>query len=135
MDDYCMFVLFFPFIPFSPLLLLPPSISLPIPPLILTEYLHINRFTQADIHEHATSILVALFNKIESAGAVAEKVAENDYLMKCIMRVIITARQTLTPVFEAILGKLIAILGIMSRNPSNPNFAQYTFESVSALLR
>ena len=55
--------------------------------------------------------------------------------MKCVMRVIITARQSLTPVYEAILGKLIGILGIMSKNPSNPNFAQYTFEGISALIR
>jgi exportin-2 (importin alpha re-exporter) len=58
-----------------------------------------------------------------------------DIIHAGIMRVILTARQGLASVFEAILGKLISILGIMSKNPSNPNFAQYTFESVSALIR
>lgn len=38
-------------------------------------------------------------------------------LITGIIRVIITARQTLVPVYEAILGKLIAILGIMAWNP------------------
>lgn len=51
------------------------------------------------------------------------------------MRVIITARQTLTPNFVTILAKLVAILGVISQNPSNPNFNQYCFESISALMR
>ncbi|KAG8694409.1 importin-alpha export receptor [Ceratobasidium sp. 394] len=91
-------------------------------------------FAQADIHDFANDILVALFAKIESGGS-PQKIAENDYLMKCVMRVIITARQTLTPNFVTILAKLVGILGIISSNPSNPNFNQYCFESVSALMR
>lgn len=110
-----------------------------------------NSFTQADIHNLATNILTALFAKIDQAGQVPEKVAENEYLMKCmcgcaeliprliavtgVMRVIITARQSLISVYEPILTKLISIIGIMSKNPSNPNFAQFTFESISALIR
>jgi exportin-2 (importin alpha re-exporter) len=48
---------------------------------------------------------------------------------------IITARQTLTPVYEAVLTRLVNILGEISKNPSNPKFNQYCFESVSALIR
>jgi hypothetical protein len=51
------------------------------------------------------------------------------------MRVIITARQSLTPVHGAILSRLVNILGEISKNPSNPKFNQYCFESVSALIR
>jgi exportin-2 (importin alpha re-exporter) len=51
------------------------------------------------------------------------------------MRVIITARQALIPSHEAILNRLVKILGEISRNPSNPKFNQYCFESVSALIR
>ncbi|CAE6398308.1 unnamed protein product [Rhizoctonia solani] len=91
-------------------------------------------FAQADIHDFASDILSALFTQIESGGT-PQKIAENDYLMKCVMRVIITARQTLTPNFLAVLTKLVNILGAISQNPSNPNFNQYTFESVSALMR
>ncbi|CAE7209613.1 unnamed protein product [Rhizoctonia solani] len=91
-------------------------------------------FAQADIHDFATDILSALLTKIESGGT-PQKIAENDYLMKCVMRVIITARQTLTPNYLTVLTKLVNILGVISQNPSNPNFNQYTFESVSALMR
>ena len=51
------------------------------------------------------------------------------------MRVIITARYTLVEHYEKILGRLVAILGVISKNPSNPNFDQYIFESISALMR
>ncbi|KAG6872821.1 hypothetical protein C0995_006303 [Termitomyces sp. Mi166 len=91
-------------------------------------------FAQADIHDFAPNLVDALLTRIESAGT-AEKVAENDYLMKCVMRVIITARQTLTPTFERILTRLVAILGLISKNPSNPRFDQFIFESISGLMR
>jgi exportin-2 (importin alpha re-exporter) len=109
------------------------------------------RFAQADIHDLAPNLLAALLAKIESAGTAA-KVAENDYLMKCttfslcvllavsrrfsgVMRVIFTARQTLTPAYEQTLGRLVGILGVISKNPSNPLFDQYIFESISGLTR
>ncbi|KAG2034488.1 CAS/CSE protein [Suillus americanus] len=91
-------------------------------------------FSQADIHDLAADLLNALLNKIEAAGP-PEKVAENDHLMKCTMRIIVTARQTLTPVYQQVLQRLVNILGVIAKNPSNPNFDQYIFESISALLR
>ncbi|GBE78774.1 Importin-alpha re-exporter [Sparassis crispa] len=91
-------------------------------------------FSQADVQDIAPPLLDALLSKIEKAGT-PEKVAENDYLMKCVMRVIITARSTLATGFEQILQRLVGILGVISKNPSNPNFDQYIFESLSALMR
>ncbi|KDQ12400.1 hypothetical protein BOTBODRAFT_34372 [Botryobasidium botryosum FD-172 SS1] len=91
-------------------------------------------FSHTDIQGFAPNILSALFGKIE-AGGTPEKVAENDYLMKCVMRVVLTARNTLTPVYTSVLERLVNILGVISKNPSNPNFSQYTFESIAGLLR
>ncbi|WVR05966.1 hypothetical protein IAU60_002994 [Kwoniella sp. DSM 27419] len=91
-------------------------------------------FTQADVRPFAENILMALFANIERGGT-PEKIAENDYLMKCAMRVIITARQSLTPSYQGILNRLVNIMGEISKNPSNPKFNQYCFESVSALIR
>ncbi|KAJ7224424.1 CAS/CSE protein [Mycena pura] len=93
-----------------------------------------NLFAQADIHDFAPKFLATLLSKIENAGT-PEKVAENDHLMKCAMRVILTARQTLTPLYEQTLGRLVGILGVISKNPSNPLFDQYIFESISGLMR
>jgi hypothetical protein len=52
-----------------------------------------------------------------------------------VMRVIITARQSLTPSYERILIRLVNILGVILKNPSNPNFDQFIFESISGLMR
>jgi exportin-2 (importin alpha re-exporter) len=95
--------------------------------------------------------LDVLLRKIESAST-AEKMAENDHLIKClfaisgacafvdvnntgVMRVIVTARQTLITGYEQTLNRLVSILGVISKNPSNPNFDQYIFESISGLMR
>lgn len=51
------------------------------------------------------------------------------------MRVIVTAQKGLLPHYEATLSNLIAILTEISKNPSNPKFNHYTFESISALIR
>ncbi|KAF9259931.1 Cse1-domain-containing protein [Marasmius fiardii PR-910] len=91
-------------------------------------------FTYSDIQNFASDLINALLNKIESS-ATPEKAAENDHLMKCIMRIIVTARQTLTPGYEPLLTRLVAILTVISKNPSNPKFDQYIFESISALMR
>ena len=52
-----------------------------------------------------------------------------------VMRVIVTARESLISTFERILGRLVGILGVISKNPSNPHFDQYIFESLSGLMR
>jgi len=51
------------------------------------------------------------------------------------MRVIITARQALTPSYVTVLNHLTKILAEISKNPSNPKFNHFTFESISALVR
>lgn len=51
------------------------------------------------------------------------------------MRVIITARQSVGPYYSTVLQHLVAILGEISKNPSNPKFNHFTFESISALIR
>jgi len=51
------------------------------------------------------------------------------------MRVILTARQTLTPRYQEILSRLVNILGNIAKNPSNPNFDQCIFESIAGLMR
>ncbi|GAA5999813.1 hypothetical protein JCM10207_005923 [Rhodosporidiobolus poonsookiae] len=91
-------------------------------------------FGQADISDHAEGILLALFKIIES-GTSPQQVAANEHLMKSVMRVIITARQGLAPSYAAVLQHLVAILNEISKNPSNPKFNHFTFESISALVR
>ncbi|KAK4706174.1 exportin-2 (importin alpha re-exporter), partial [Phenoliferia sp. Uapishka_3] len=91
-------------------------------------------FHQVDIGPYAAPILDALFRIIES-GQTPQLIAANDHLMKSVMRVIVTARQALAPSYESVLSHLTKILGEISKNPSNPKFNHFTFESISALVR
>lgn len=75
-----------------------------------------------------------MFRLIE-LGQTPEKLSENDYLMRAVMRVIITSRQDMIPYVNVIMGKLTSILAIVSKNPSNPKFNHYIFESIGALIR
>lgn len=91
-------------------------------------------FTPEDVQPFAESILMALFRNIER-GTTPEKLAENDYLMKCMMRMLATVREAVAPVHAVLLDHLAGILSEISKNPSNPRFSQYLFESISALIR
>ena len=91
-------------------------------------------FSPEDVRPFAETILMACFRTIMSGGS-PEKIAENDHLMKCVMRLIITSRQTLASVHAPILQQLTAILAEIAKNPSNPKFSQFVFESISALIR
>ncbi|KDE04885.1 hypothetical protein MVLG_04744 [Microbotryum lychnidis-dioicae p1A1 Lamole] len=89
---------------------------------------------QADIRPYSENILNALF-KVILRGETPQLIAANDHLMKSVMRVIITSRQALTPIYVTVLRNLTGILGEISKNPSNPKFNHFTFESISALAR
>lgn len=52
-----------------------------------------------------------------------------------VMRVLLTAKATLAAEYERLLLRLVTILSAICKNPSNPNFDQYIFESISALIR
>ena len=91
-------------------------------------------FTPQDVQPFAQNILMALFRNIER-GTTPEKLAENDYLMRCMMRMLATVRQAIAPAHAAILAHLANILTEISKNPSNPRFSQFLFESISALIR
>ncbi|TIB17584.1 hypothetical protein E3P92_01009 [Wallemia ichthyophaga] len=87
-----------------------------------------------DVRIFAQDILVAIFNKIGEAPT-PEKKAENEYLARAAMRIILVAQDSLSDVHEAILDYLVGITTEISKNPSNPRFSQYIFEAIAALVR
>ncbi|KIS69121.1 putative importin-alpha export receptor [Mycosarcoma maydis] len=91
-------------------------------------------FTPHDVEPFAETILMALLRNIER-GTTPEKLAENDYLIKCMMRMLATVREAIAPAHRVILTHLANILSEISKNPSNPRFSQFLFESISALIR
>lgn len=64
-----------------------------------------------------------------------EKVQENEFLMKCVMRVLIVIRDGALPITDLITTNLVNITKVIRHNPSNPGFCYYHFESLGALVR
>ena len=82
----------------------------------------------------AKDLLEHLFSLIEKAGE-PQKVQENEFLMRCIMRVLIVIREDIVTVFDMVINHLITITNIICANPSNPKFYYYHFESIGAVVR
>lgn len=52
-----------------------------------------------------------------------------------MMRVMTVSRETLASYMQDSTQHLVAILGEISKNPSNPRFNHYLFECLAALIR
>lgn len=91
-------------------------------------------FARADIEPFAKDLLDHLFNLIEKDKA-PTKMQENEYLMRCIMRVLIVINQGVQPIMDGVLDHLISIISVIKSNPSNPRFYYYLFEAIGALVR
>ncbi|BFZ62404.1 importin-alpha export receptor [Saitoella coloradoensis] len=91
-------------------------------------------FNKADIQPFAKDLLEQLFRLIEQADT-PQKLAENDFLMRAVMRVIITSRDNIVALTSMTIEHLTKILIEISKNPSNPRFNHFVFESLGALIR
>jgi exportin-2 (importin alpha re-exporter) len=91
-------------------------------------------FGKEDVAPFASDLLEYLFKLIQKDGA-PEKIQENEFLMRCVMRVLIVIRDGVLPISDSILQHLITITGIIGQNPSNPRFYYYHFEAMGALVR
>ncbi|BAT87834.1 hypothetical protein LR48_Vigan09g163900 [Vigna angularis] len=87
------------------------------------------RYTSADINP----IFPLLMNNLFSALKHQES-EENQYVMKCIMRVLGVADLSVD-VSRVCIEGLTFILGEVCRNPKNPVFNHYIFESVAILVK
>ncbi|KAJ5070245.1 exportin-2 [Anaeramoeba ignava] len=90
----------------------------------------LSRFTHDDIKPFIESLLENLFSILTFPD---EKV--NDYVMKAILRVIVVAKSYILPYAEVALKQLCSILLDICKNPTNPMFNHYLFESIAALIR
>ncbi len=89
---------------------------------------------QRDISSSSKDLLEHLFQLIEKDDA-PEKVQENEFLMRCVMRVLIVVKDGIIPSTESLLAHFIKITQIISKNPSNPRFYYYHFEALGAFIR
>jgi exportin-2 (importin alpha re-exporter) len=91
-------------------------------------------FNGSEIAPFASGILARLFDLI-MAGKTPQKLAENDYLMKCVLRVVVCSRADLLPHATLVLDRIKFIIGEISKNPSNPKFNHFTFETLSTVVK
>ncbi|KAA1099331.1 importin-alpha export receptor [Puccinia graminis f. sp. tritici] len=73
-------------------------------------------FSSTDLKDLAPELLTGLFAQIRK-GTTPQQIAQNEMLMKCVMRVIVTAQKALLPHCEVILSNLIMILTEISKKP------------------
>ena len=106
--------------------------------------LFLSRFGKADIKPALADILTALFKALET-----DQSKENDYVMKgilhflqqqtdpiaAIMRVVSTAAEEIIPYSGKCVQALVTILAKICRNPTNPSFNHYLFETIGALIK
>ncbi|KAN0103021.1 Cse1 domain containing protein [Hyaloscypha variabilis] len=91
-------------------------------------------FGKDEVAPFSKDLLEHLFQLIEKDPA-AEKIQENEFLMRCVMRVLIVIKDGVLPITNTVLQHLISITDIIGRNPSNPRFYYYHFEAMGALVR
>ncbi|CAG8955249.1 hypothetical protein HYFRA_00011231 [Hymenoscyphus fraxineus] len=91
-------------------------------------------FGRDDVVPFAKDLLEHLFQLIERDPA-PEKLQENEFLMRCVMRVLIVIKESVVPMSDNLLQHLIHITNIIGKNPSNPRFYYYHFETLGALVR
>lgn len=102
--------------------------------LFLTDDSGNRTFEREDIEPLAKDLLDHLFNLIEKEPSPA-KLQENEFLMRCLMRILIVIKDGATPLVDNALTHFVAITNIMKQNPSNPRFYYYHFEAIGALVR
>lgn len=87
-----------------------------------------------EVKSLSTQLLTHLFDLIEK-NLEPSKLQENEFLMRCVMRVLIVIREGVTNIIDNVLPHLIKITHIIRQNPSNPRFYYYHFEALGALIR
>ncbi|KAL1575644.1 Importin N-terminal domain-containing protein [Candida albicans] len=105
---------------------------------------HTPIFNKTDIQPYINELLTNLFNLIcinnnnnnNNNNSSPEKLAENEFLIKCIMRILNTGEDSLNENNRfPIINQLLTILKLTAKNPSNPKFSHYIFESLGLLIK
>ncbi|KAG9143956.1 hypothetical protein Leryth_021624 [Lithospermum erythrorhizon] len=88
-----------------------------------------SRYTSADLTPFLLMLMTNLFTALQKTES-----EENQYVMKCIMRVLGVADITKDVALPCISGLAIVLMRVCG-NPKNPIFNHYLFESVAIIIR
>ena len=86
--------------------------------------------TKADFAPFAQPALEALFNTLDTHN----DSRENEYLMRCIVRVTALAQEQVLPYISLLIQKLTAILLRIAANPTHPRFNHAVFDTYASLI-
>jgi len=89
---------------------------------------------RADIVDLSRDLLTHLFKLIEKSPQ-PEKVQENEFLMRCVLRVLVYIKDGVLPILDLVVTNFINITMVIRHNPSNPRFYYYHFEAIGAVIR
>lgn len=92
-------------------------------------------FQKNDIKPFNLDLLTKLFKLITQFQNTPEKLAENEFLMKTVMRVLLIAEDSAQEYATSLLEQLLNIINIIAKNPSNPRFNHFTFESIAVIIK
>ena len=102
--------------------------------LTMSEDDHLPMIPRAELISLSSGLLEHLFSLIKK-NVTPERTQENEFLMKCVMRVLIVMREDMIAIYEYTLKNLIQITKEIQKNPSNPRFYYFHFEAIGALIR
>jgi exportin-2 (importin alpha re-exporter) len=88
------------------------------------------RVTKESLSAHFQALFEGLFRVLENPD-----LPENDYVMKCIMRMLVVVGADIGSVTELVLLHLTKALERVCKNPVNPHYNHYLFESLAVLVR
>ncbi|KAL3232393.1 Importin alpha re-exporter [Nakaseomyces bracarensis] len=91
-------------------------------------------FNKGDLSGSAQILITNLLGLIKKQGDTPEKLAHNEFLIRAVFKVLQTAEDTLQGMTPELMTQFIGIVDIISKNPSNPKFSHYVFESIGVLL-
>uniref|UniRef100_A0A3B3I7D8 Exportin-2 n=1 Tax=Oryzias latipes TaxID=8090 RepID=A0A3B3I7D8_ORYLA len=86
--------------------------------------------SSAEMAPYIEQLLTNLFKALTLPGS-----AENEYIMKAIMRSFSLLQETIVPYIPTLIGQLTHKLLLVSKNPSKPHFNHYLFESLCLSVR
>uniref|UniRef100_A0A3B4ZRJ2 Exportin-2 n=1 Tax=Stegastes partitus TaxID=144197 RepID=A0A3B4ZRJ2_9TELE len=86
--------------------------------------------TAAEMAPFTELLLNNLFKALALPGS-----AENEYIMKAIMRSFSLLQEAIVPYIPTLIGQLTHKLLLVSKNPSKPHFNHYLFESLCLSVR
>jgi len=87
-------------------------------------------FSSQELLPLRDQLFTNLFDALNLPGS-----AENDYIMKAVMRSCALMKEGVIPLVPIIITKLAEKLTEVAKNPSKPQFNHYLFESICTLIR